>query len=126
MLHGNVNGSKWIRIETRLALYICDGFECGWCGKDLSRTSHKNIHIDHVVPRHKGGTNKSSNLVTSCKRCNERKNGFDASIMGEEAILRVLTKLTTRPPLNRKLTRELASMLAEERLRAAVKLSRAQ
>lgn len=29
--------------------------------------------LDHFVPRSKGGSNKASNLVTSCPTCNYRR-----------------------------------------------------
>lgn len=29
--------------------------------------------LDHVIPRSRGGTDQSSNLVTACRRCNTKK-----------------------------------------------------
>jgi 5-methylcytosine-specific restriction endonuclease McrA len=31
--------------------------------------------LDHVVPRHRGGTHTWENLVTACTQCNHRKGG---------------------------------------------------
>ncbi|MCL6627712.1 MAG: HNH endonuclease, partial [Alicyclobacillus shizuokensis] len=31
--------------------------------------------IDHVIPRHRGGTHSWENLVTACPACNRRKGG---------------------------------------------------
>ena len=41
---------------------------CQYCGTDEGR-----IEIDHVVPRSKNGSDRVSNLVTSCRKCNQRK-----------------------------------------------------
>jgi 5-methylcytosine-specific restriction endonuclease McrA len=44
-----------------------DDNECLYCG------SKKNLTIDHVTPKSKGGKNTWQNLVTCCKRCNISK-----------------------------------------------------
>lgn len=44
-----------------------DGYECGYCG------SKKNLTIDHIIPRSKGGNNSWTNLITCCNRCNNLK-----------------------------------------------------
>jgi CRISPR/Cas system Type II protein with McrA/HNH and RuvC-like nuclease domain len=51
----------------RNRIYKRDGYECVYCG------SHKNLTLDHVVPKSKGGTNDWTNLVTSCIKCNLKK-----------------------------------------------------
>lgn len=43
---------------------------CHWCGNPLDEST---ITIDHRVPRSRGGSNRRSNLVPSCKRCNVAK-----------------------------------------------------
>jgi 5-methylcytosine-specific restriction endonuclease McrA len=40
---------------------------CVYCGQWVAGT------IDHVVPRHRGGTNDRENLVSACYSCNSRK-----------------------------------------------------
>lgn len=44
-----------------------DNFECQYCG------SVKNLTIDHLMPRSKGGKSTWKNLVTACARCNSLK-----------------------------------------------------
>ena len=44
-----------------------DGYKCVYCG------STEHLTIDHVVPKCKGGTDTSSNCVTACRSCNQRK-----------------------------------------------------
>ena len=42
-------------------------YECAYCG------SEKNLTIDHVVPRSKGGTDFTKNVVCCCHDCNQSK-----------------------------------------------------
>jgi 5-methylcytosine-specific restriction endonuclease McrA len=64
------HGSKWIRPEKRRAIYIRDKHTCAYCGQDLRGLSRDEITLDHITPRELGGSNKASNLVTSCRSCN--------------------------------------------------------
>lgn len=56
----------------RLRAYILhrDGFRCVYCGAAPARF---NLHLDHVVPRARGGITHPANLVTACSTCNLRK-----------------------------------------------------
>lgn len=44
-----------------------DKGECQYCG------SKKQLTLDHVIPRSKGGKTSWTNLVTACNRCNVNK-----------------------------------------------------
>ena len=44
-----------------------DGFRCRYCG--TSGTANQ-LHVDHVMPVSRGGTDDMSNLVASCHACN--------------------------------------------------------
>lgn len=44
-----------------------DHFECQYCG------STKNLTLDHVLPRSRGGDSSWGNLLTACARCNHAK-----------------------------------------------------
>lgn len=46
-----------------------DNYTCQYCGKQHDLT------IDHVLPRHRGGTHSWQNLVTACSTCNRKKGG---------------------------------------------------
>jgi len=48
-------------------LFRRDNFECGYCG------SLKNLTIDHILPKSRGGTNGWTNLMTCCQSCNVKK-----------------------------------------------------
>jgi 5-methylcytosine-specific restriction endonuclease McrA len=64
-------GSKWIRKEKRLAIYLRDGLACCYCGDTIEDGAK--LSLDHVKPHSKGGSNHESNLVTCCSRCNSSR-----------------------------------------------------
>lgn len=51
----------------RSRLFKRDNHECVYCG------SRKNLTIDHVLPKSRGGGNLWTNLVTCCSPCNRKK-----------------------------------------------------
>ena len=55
---------------TRKNLFLRDDNICQYCG---IKCTQKNITVDHVVPRSKGGPHTWENLVTSCQQCNISK-----------------------------------------------------
>lgn len=48
-------------------IYKRDGNTCQYCG------SVKNLTIDHVIPRCRGGDDSWENLVVACSSCNTKK-----------------------------------------------------
>ncbi len=52
---------------TRNRIYKRDNNECVYCG------SKKQLTIDHVLPKSRGGRNEWTNLVTCCFKCNIKK-----------------------------------------------------
>ena len=50
---------------TRQNIFKRDNFMCQYCG-----TKSKNLTIDHVVPKIKGGIDSWENLVSACVKCN--------------------------------------------------------
>lgn len=52
---------------TRALIYKRDDHECQYCG------SKKDLTIDHVIPRSKGGRDTWENLVACCTKCNLKK-----------------------------------------------------
>ncbi len=55
---------------TRRDVFIRDRFGCQYCGKQT-----KDLTLDHVLPRHRGGAHEWDNVVAACKGCNHRKAG---------------------------------------------------
>ena len=47
-----------------------DGPSCVWCGRELWR---RDLTVEHVVPRSRGGHTTSENAVVACRSCNRRR-----------------------------------------------------
>lgn len=58
--------TKKIRVN-RNRIYKRDGNQCVYCG------SKKELTLDHVIPKSRGGTNEWTNLVACCSKCNLKK-----------------------------------------------------
>jgi len=54
-------------VMTRHNIFKRDKNECQYCG------TTKDLTLDHVVPRSRGGRSTWKNLVAACKRCNASK-----------------------------------------------------
>jgi 5-methylcytosine-specific restriction endonuclease McrA len=67
----------------RANLFRRDRGQCQYCG------SAKQLTIDHVIPRSKGGKTSWTNLVTACNRCNVLK--------GDKTLEQVGMQLRTEP-----------------------------
>ncbi len=55
---------------TRYNVFQRDGHLCQYCG---NKFAERELNLDHVLPRDKGGKTTWENIVTSCIRCNTRK-----------------------------------------------------
>ena len=54
--------------DIKAAVYRRDGRECQYCGANDGP-----FHVDHVIPRIKGGKDELDNLVVACASCNLSK-----------------------------------------------------
>jgi len=86
----------YVRIPHRLSLPLTrrtvlarDGYTCQYCGRQPDKSE---LTLDHVLPRCRGGKTSWENVVTACKRCNQRKGNHTP----EEAGMR-LRSLPRRP-----------------------------
>ena len=70
---------------TRQNVFERDHNMCQYCGKKFDR---KEMNIDHVVPRQRGGLTTWTNIVCSCIDCNRRK----ANRTPEEAHMKLIRK----------------------------------
>lgn len=57
---------KSLRIN-RQRIFKRDNFRCAYCD------SQKNLTIDHILPKSRGGDNSWINLITCCRNCNRYK-----------------------------------------------------
>lgn len=55
---------------TRANIFLRDKFTCQYCCKTLPE---KELNLDHIIPRARGGQTTWQNIVTSCITCNTRK-----------------------------------------------------
>jgi 5-methylcytosine-specific restriction endonuclease McrA len=55
---------------TRHNIFERDHNTCQYCGKRFDR---RDLNLDHVVPRDRGGATTWENIVCACIRCNTRK-----------------------------------------------------
>lgn len=55
---------------SRRNVFLRDGYRCQYC---LERPASRELNLDHVIPRSRGGRSTWDNLVTSCRPCNLRK-----------------------------------------------------
>jgi 5-methylcytosine-specific restriction endonuclease McrA len=66
-----VLNTKPIGVAQRKRILERDGFRCQMCTR--SSPDLKFMHIDHKLPRSKGGTNDDDNLQVLCRTCNLKK-----------------------------------------------------
>ncbi len=55
---------------TRLEVFKRDHYTCQYCGKET-----RQLTIDHIIPRYRGGEHTWENVVSACVPCNRRKAG---------------------------------------------------
>lgn len=65
---------------SRQNIFRRDDHKCVYCGE------HKNLTLDHVIPKSKGGKNTWINLVACCGNCNVKKG--DKSLKESGMIMR--------------------------------------
>jgi hypothetical protein len=85
----------------RHAIYNRDGWRCRYCGKQLRPARGHPAHdsyaptLDHVMPKSRGGSGDSANLVTACDACGTLKGARTP----EEAGMPLLPPGTLRVPM---------------------------
>lgn len=63
-------------VLTRANIFKRDGHQCQYCG------TNRELTLDHVIPRSKGGKSTWKNLVTACKKCNAKKGDYALERVG--------------------------------------------
>lgn len=67
-LLANVRVPRLVLQPTRSNILLRDDETCQYCGK-----RSRELTLDHVIPRSRGGKSTWENLVASCKSCNGKK-----------------------------------------------------
>lgn len=70
-------------VMSRHNVFKRDGSKCQYCG------TNRDLTLDHVIPRSKGGKSTWTNLVTACKKCN--------SLKGDHSLEKAGMKLFQKP-----------------------------
>ncbi len=60
----------------RREVLLRDGYQCQSCG---ALVQGKRAHVDHIVPKSKGGSDEPSNLQVLCVSCHSTKEGWRAT-----------------------------------------------
>jgi 5-methylcytosine-specific restriction endonuclease McrA len=68
---------------TRKNIYWRDRYTCQYCSGQFK---YKELSLDHVIPKSRGGARGWLNLVTCCHRCNQMK----GSLTPSEASMRLI------------------------------------
>lgn len=76
---------------TRMEVFNRDRFKCQYCGRES-----RELTLDHVIPRFRGGKHSWENVVSACIPCNRRKAGRTP----QEAGMHLLS-VPKAPPGNR-------------------------
>jgi hypothetical protein len=78
---GRGEGTRTLSYALRFAVLRRDGFTCTYCGRCPPEVR---LHVDHIVPWSKGGSNRLENLRAACDACNLGKGTRSATLPGRE------------------------------------------
>ena len=80
----------WLRSRlTKFEIFNRDRYTCQYCGRQT-----RELTLDHVIPRSRGGEQSWENVVSACASCNRRK----AGLTPKEASMALLRP--PKPPRN--------------------------
>ena len=90
-------GSKWLRPDKRLAIYLRDNHTCLWCNKHSDKVDE--LQVDHLDPythnKEDPLRNDPSNLITACRPCNSRRKDMSLEEYAEVMSGRTRQKVQT-------------------------------
>jgi len=88
----NIPYTDMVKINKKNVL-TRDDFKCQYCGEPLTMQTGT---IDHIVPQSRGGRHEWTNIVASCKPCNNKKNDYLLKDVGRKFDMFLRKK--PRPP----------------------------
>lgn len=62
---------SWWSIQKRIL--DRDGHQCSNVIDGVRCSNTKHLHVHHIIPLSRGGTSKSSNLITLCESCHSQR-----------------------------------------------------
>lgn len=62
-----------------------DHWTCQKCGSKGGKYGDAELHAHHIVPKSKGGADKSNNLITLCRKCHEKQHGHSIGFDGTQS-----------------------------------------
>ena len=68
---GNLTIRNSISLSKRFDVFTRDNYKCRICGR--SAQDGALLEVDHIIPKSKGGSDKTENLQTLCFECNRGK-----------------------------------------------------
>lgn len=68
-----IQGSYKVRFEVLKR----DGFRCQYCGRSPKNDETVVLHVDHIIPKSRGGAFTKDNLTTACSVCNVGKGNME-------------------------------------------------
>ena len=74
----SIEKTRTIPLNIRVKILSRDNFRCVFCGKSPATDIGVKLHVDHIIPFSKGGTNSLDNLQTLCQDCNLGKSDKQA------------------------------------------------
>ncbi len=80
-----VRRPRFQRKITRYEVFNRDRYKCQYCNKET-----KELTLDHVIPRSRGGEHSWENVVSCCTHCNRHKAGRTPEEAGMKLICRPL------------------------------------
>ncbi len=110
--------------KNRLKLAERAGWSCGWCGQKTRKDMgwQNSATIEHVTPRSQGGSNKVTNLMSACARCNRLRGTqcaeqfkLTAQLLEPDRRLEAEALVTARKQYRKLRQHELAELCASDR-----------
>lgn len=106
---------KSLSKKARFEVLKRDGFACQYCG---AKAPDALLHVDHIEPVSKGGSNDILNLITACQKCNsgksDRELSDDTPLQAQLEQARTLSARREQLEMMAKWVSELSSVQSDE------------
>lgn len=86
--YNGYNKSNNVLKYSRHNIFQRDNYECQYCGKHFSK---RDLTLDHILPKSRGGRAAWNNIVSACKPCNSRK----GNLLLSETTMKLIKQPTT-------------------------------